>query len=371
MNICVLSMQRVPNFGSLLQGYALKSMLESLGHDVTFIDIEKRPEDDRLLENYRKEFSNEYKSKGKKYRKIFNKYFFNKLATREQSKRQSELMSRFQSDVLKLEDGANAKRYDCCVIGSDEVFNALNNTEWGFTSQLFGNVAQADKVITYAASCGFTAYDELPQAAVDTVKDSFKRISHFSVRDANTFDFVKKAAGIGAPIHCDPVVMWDFTHEAGSEPDVKGLPEKYCIVYAYHDRINAEPEINAVKSLCKKENMKIISVGASQAWIKHHVAASPFQIPKLFSNAQFVVTDTFHGTIFAAKYSRKLAVIIRRSNENKLSDLMKKLEIEDHKVQSAEQLPTIYQKEHDLTRMREIEARERARTTEYLNGALN
>ena len=38
-------MQRVGNFGSLLQSYALKVLLESLGHEVHFIDIEERSED--------------------------------------------------------------------------------------------------------------------------------------------------------------------------------------------------------------------------------------------------------------------------------------------------------------------------------------
>ena len=41
MNICILSMQRVNNYGSLLQSYSLKKTIESLGHKVYFIDIKK------------------------------------------------------------------------------------------------------------------------------------------------------------------------------------------------------------------------------------------------------------------------------------------------------------------------------------------
>ena len=37
----ILSMQRVQNFGSLLQSYSLKKMLEELGAEVHFIDIKK------------------------------------------------------------------------------------------------------------------------------------------------------------------------------------------------------------------------------------------------------------------------------------------------------------------------------------------
>ena len=42
MKVCILSMQRVGNMGSLLQSYALKTTIERLGHQVEFIDIAKK-----------------------------------------------------------------------------------------------------------------------------------------------------------------------------------------------------------------------------------------------------------------------------------------------------------------------------------------
>ena len=42
-------MQKVPNFGSLLQSYSLKKMLECMGAEVHFIDIEKNREDDKVV----------------------------------------------------------------------------------------------------------------------------------------------------------------------------------------------------------------------------------------------------------------------------------------------------------------------------------
>ena len=40
MKIGILSMQRIENFGSLLQAYALKKTLETFGNEVSFIDIQ-------------------------------------------------------------------------------------------------------------------------------------------------------------------------------------------------------------------------------------------------------------------------------------------------------------------------------------------
>ena len=49
MKVCILSMQKIQNFGSLLQAYGLKKMIEDLGHEVYFLDIKKIDADYELL----------------------------------------------------------------------------------------------------------------------------------------------------------------------------------------------------------------------------------------------------------------------------------------------------------------------------------
>ena len=63
---------------------------------------------------------------------------------------QNNLFDDFRADHLRINQKSD--RYDLCVIGSDEVFNCLSTGGWGFTSQLFGNVPEADSVITYEKS---------------------------------------------------------------------------------------------------------------------------------------------------------------------------------------------------------------------------
>ena len=62
MKVCILSMQRVGNMGSLLQSYALKTTIERLGHQVEFIDIEKREDDYKLLDDYKQKYDKEKES---------------------------------------------------------------------------------------------------------------------------------------------------------------------------------------------------------------------------------------------------------------------------------------------------------------------
>lgn len=155
MKVCILSMHRVDNMGSLLQSFALKTIIEKLGNEVEFIDITKRNEDNELLRGYKQEYHEERETTGLigKIKKI-DRFTLNRLKIKKKNLEQSNAFEDFRKSQLGIEK--RSPEYDVCVIGSDEVFNCLNSGAWGFTSQLFGNVPEADKVITYAASCGST-----------------------------------------------------------------------------------------------------------------------------------------------------------------------------------------------------------------------
>ena len=369
MKICILSMQRVLNYGSLLQAYSLKKTLESLGHTVSFIDIEPNEEDNRKREATMS-FSEglQTTSKGIVYRLLqqdtFLPYAFGKIKAK---KEVSRLQLDFARDQLGLNDTNNSQKYDLCVIGSDEVFNCLNDASWGFTTQLFGNVSQADRVITYAASCGFTKFEKLSPAISEAIRSAFNRVSAFSVRDENTAEFVRCLSDKAPIYNLDPVAVGNFDEEIEQHSDcLKKLPKRYCIIYAYHGRISSKEEIKEILKLCREKKMTPVSIGGYQKWVHKHLALSPFEVLCAFKNAEYVVTDTFHGAIFSAKYAKRFAIIVRGSNNNKLSDLISRLQIEDHRVNSIDMISKLYSLTDDKKIMREIENAQYKKTVEYL-----
>lgn len=226
MKVCILSMQRVSNMGSLLQSYALKTTIERLGHQVEFVDIEKREEDYKLLGDYKQKYDKEKETTGfiGKIKKT-DRYTLNRLRIKKKSIVQENIFEQFRQKELFID--RRSSKYDVCVIGSDEVFNCLNSGAWGFTSQLFGNVSNADKVITYAASCGSTKYQELPQSVADKIRSAFERVSAFSVRDNNTHRFVGNLTEKNIVDSLDPVLIYNFDKkvETATLPE---LPAHYC-----------------------------------------------------------------------------------------------------------------------------------------------
>lgn len=368
MKICILSMQKVPNFGSLLQSYSLKKMLEELGAEVHFIDIERNDEDDSKVKFERKIFKNEVEDNLgilSKLKKI-DKYFFNRINIRCIANKQDVLFENFRKNNLNIQDEANNKEYDLCVIGSDEVFNCMAPSPWGFTSQLFGNVRQAKDVITYAASCGSTIYSQLNSEMCDVIRKAFKNISGFSARDENTRSFMKQLTERNIEGHLDPVWVGDFTEEINQTKISVKLPERYCIVYSYYNRIHTSDEIEAILDFCKEKKLEPVAVGAPQMWLKNYVAVSPFEMLKIFEKANFIITDTFHGTIFSEKFNGYYAVLFRDSNKNKLSDLVKRINAEEHVISNFTELNKVYEICGDRDKSLELQKECREKSMEYL-----
>ena len=268
-----------------------------------------------------------------------DKYFLKRIVYLFKEKKQKRIFDLFRREYLEI--NKSFSKYDVCIIGSDEVFNCLTPSKWGFTSQLFGNVPEARKIITYAASCGTTTYKELPVSVRERIRETFKRVDAFSVRDNNTYEFVDKLCKKSVSINLDPVLVGNFDTEMALEKITK-KKRPICLIYAYGDRIHDENDIRSIKKFCKKKNMQIIAVGAPQKWADRYLVLNPFQLLELFKLSSFVITDTFHGTIFSIKYADKYSIIVRNSNSNKLCDLVNRLKQTDHVIKDFSNLDSIY-----------------------------
>ena len=83
-------------------------------------------------------------------------------------------------------------------------------------------------------------------------------------------------------------------------------------------------------------------------------------------NADFIITDTFHGSVFSIKMNTKFCTIIRKSNYNKLYYLLRKLEHTKQIVSNVDDIEQIYNKEIDFKNSNSILDLERTKTIDYL-----
>ncbi|MHB8077056.1 polysaccharide pyruvyl transferase family protein [Desulfosporosinus fructosivorans] len=353
MRVGIMSMQRIKNYGSFLQAYGLKITIENLGHEVVFVDY--KIEEPIVPSNHGKSFI--YRSARKVYLKI-----------REVVYKKKTFSSLFDIKYFAMLGVSEIRKYrtkvDVLVIGSDEVFNCLQtNPKVGYSKELFGKDNAAGKVISYAASCGHTTIEGLKTYGVDSeVGELLRAFSSISVRDNNSFEVVKELTGIPPVINVDPVIISDFDKLI---PPQSGLTN-YILIYAYPNRINSEVEINAIKRFAEKYNKILVSVGTHQKWTDIKLEADPFELLAYVKGADYIITDTFHGSIYSIKYNRPFATIIRESNKQKLRDLLQRFSVEDREVMDMDKLEGILQRSINFERVNRIISVETEKSIRYL-----
>lgn len=369
MKVGIMSMQRIVNHGSFMQAYALKKMIEELGHEVVFVDFHVG-----LTIDKKKDLKKQIRHCiGKSYiGSIYHKY---KSINKNLYK--SELEIKYEQCLLML-GVTNEYRYRTCVdvlvIGSDEVFNCIQtNPKVGYSPELFGYKNRANKVITYAASFGSAKLEQLKNFQIDLeISNYLCKIDKISVRDENSKEIVNNLCGVIPEIHLDPVLVGNIENDFA----VKCKEDKYIAVYGYVNRFTDEEGV-AIRKYAKEKKLKLISLYGKQTFCDQNIVCRPDEVMGYFKNAEYIITDTFHGTIFSIINEKQFAVFVRSNsnalatNQEKLCDLLIRMQLNTQKVRSLDQLPSILESHIDYGRIKEIRSQQRKRTIDFLKTNLN
>lgn len=372
MKVGIMSMQRICNYGSFLQAYCLKNMIESLGHTVEFVDY--KPGKPILDESYSK--ASYMKSKMRDLIMDTAVFLEPALFFLPQNFRHSLKFKRDYAKRYLPLLGMQKKNFnpdiDTLVIGSDEVFNCFQkNPKVGFSKDLFGHRSKANKIISYAASFGNTTYEEIEKKGLSAeLSELFSKFSAISVRDQNSENIIKKLSNTTPSLNFDPVLMYDFSRDVPKFC----TEENYIVIYAYRGRIT-QKEIAAIKSFAAKRGLKTVSVGGVQPFCNVCIDGSPFEIMDYIRKAEYVITDTFHGTVFSVINHKKFVSFVRGGhgkdygNHEKLIDLLSRLEL-DSRAAPIDDFEYIIDTPIDYTRVDNIISEGRNNAMEYLKNNL-
>ncbi len=362
IKVGILSMQRIQNYGSFLQAYGLKHILEDLGCEVEFLDYHPgrtliAPDGgngisrkvSKVLEVFKGSAPFREKIRFIKYKKNYAKNYYPYLGITDEMHYSSPV------DVL--------------VIGSDEVFNCVqNNTNVGFSPELFGQKRNAKKIISYAASFGNTTLKKLKKYGVDSeIQAWLKEFDAISVRDKNSGEIIKSLLGNEPYYNLDPVLMYDFVGKCKEIP--KTVPEKnYMLLYGYSGRFTKQ-ECQEIRKYADSKGLKIFCIGGVQDCCDKFIDVNPFEVIAYFQHADYVVTDTFHGTIMSVITHRKFVSVVRKSgygNSEKMTDLLNRLSLDDRTIDDLTNIADEVDKIIDYNKIDEVILVERNKCYEYL-----
>lgn len=360
MKVGILSMQRVVNYGSFLQAFALRKILEGMGASCSFIDIKSGQQLERLVNK---------SCKTNLLKKAFQHFLSGDLICKTKAwvynRKVKDTFTKSFFDLLGLQHENKDEFYDLVVIGSDEVFNCCQKGSWGFTTHLFGDQIKANKIITYAASCGSTTIKDIDKHELrGSITDALKNVSSISVRDKNTYDMIKEVTGEDPVMHVDPVIIYNFEEYL---PDQLPISD-YIVVYAYPDSINNKDEIEAIVNYSKSKNKKLVSIGCCYKWCdKAIIPTTPFEVLSYFRHADYVITDTFHGIVFSFKYNKNFCAFARNNNALKITYLLKQFNLESRMALCPSDVKRILDHNADYDMTNRIVQRETEKSIQYIS----
>ena len=373
-------MQRVNNYGSFMQALSLKTILEELGHEVVFVDFKAKPSI-----QHRRSFHYWIDRAKSLIRETRLYWIIANIVRRRQIgyRIPKPVLSENQAFIQALEElGVDNEhphyhtKVDALIIGSDEVFNCLQNTDnVGYSLELFGKNNRARILLSYAASFGNTTLERLEQYGVQRqIGRYLDKFDAISVRDENSAQIVRKLTGKEPFQHLDPALIGGIEKMNWKENDEKN----YIALYAYSNRISKE-EGEQISSFANGRGLRVLIINGVQKNCSFETIKNrdPKEIIPYVRNANMLITDTFHGTIFSIINHIPFAVYCRKpqdvsySNSEKLLDLLKKFDLTDRLISESNDLDTVFSRRIDFEKLDMIRAKERAETIQYFKNALS
>ena len=314
LRIGVLTFHRCINYGSYWQTRCLVEGLKQRGHQAVILDHHSKrvnraewkcafqpvlptavPHGDGLL----------YKQKIRKFLSAFE--------------------SLPLSASFPLEEPAQMSEYDLVVVGSDEVWN-LSHPWFGGSSLFFGDGIRSPKLISYAASFG--SYDHTLGLEEEWTR-KLQNFDHISVRDENSQYIIKKALGFEPQMVLDPCLQFPVS-SAGE--DTPYIPKTYIAVYGHNF---SQFFIGQVRKYAVAAGLPLISIGYRNDWADEQwLTAGPGEFASFMEQAKGIVTNFFHGCVFALNYSRPFVCEKSAYRSNKLQGLVNKIGCQKHLMDS-------------------------------------
>ena len=249
---------------------------------------------------------------------------------------------------------------DVVVVGSDEVWN-FRHPWYAACPLFFGEGLRAERVVSYAASFG--CHDAAERLG-EPWAGRLRRFSALSVRDDNSRRLIQEGLGLEPALTLDPCLQFADVCRGTAETDTR-----LAVVYGHGFSPGV---VAATRRWAAARKVRLVSVGYRNDWAdEQRLDACPEEFSRLIGCARAVVTNFFHGCVFAMLNEKPFACDVTPYRWQKVSSLLRQLGVDDRllKEQAEDRLPRLLD-EPPGERVRARIAELRARSSDFLDHAL-
>ena len=325
MRVGIVTFHNALSYGAMLQAYALQQSIRGLEHEAIIIDyipngIRWPSWWDRFLT---KSFSGYIaKSNHYKFSKVFAGF----------AQKHLNLSRRFVTE----RDLKNANTYvDAFVCGSDQIWSPRNFESTGEINRAFF-LTFADltkRLVAYAPSFGRTPDDSF----IEAVKPYLDRIESISVREESAARLLKDKLGRPVKCVCDPTVLLGrkgFDSMLSDGDAIAAGDYVFCFQLSYCLPRDRQILNRICASIPNLKDVKIALRPLSYQEIGQNVIPTPDDWIRLIRDSRFVVTNSFHGTVFSLLYHRPFVSLgwKRQEKNTRMRELLTRIGLADRLV---------------------------------------
>lgn len=290
------------NYGNRLQNFALQKVLQSYNVQADTIVI-KTNKLDKLKKDLWIGGIHGISDLNQMLKKNFSKMTPSSIERRKNYKAMQAakwgIIGRFSQkniSTLKVEKKYLThlqQHYDLFIVGSDQVWNP-NIIEFDPTH--FLDFTPKEKRYSYSASFGVDQLPKSPHGLKEHYRRYLQQMAYLSVREASGAKLVEELAGENADVAPDPTLLLS-KDEWYCELDIRGTEETRFLLIYFVSELSTEI-YQEIKRFAKEKQLLIVQI-MGDTFGKDRIVADPQQFVELIDQAQYVFTDSFHGSVFS------------------------------------------------------------------------
>lgn len=366
MKVDVITRHAVANYGSILQSYSTQKVMEKLGVECEIINYIREDEKGKNIWKMLLKRSNKWN------KNIITRLIYRIMQEPNYTYSYNKFLE-FRKEILKETREYNSldelkndlPEADVFCTGSDQVWGQIGNEPYD-EAYFLKFVPKNKKCIAYSASFGKKVNSK---ELLNNLNFLLKDYNKILVRENTAVEIIKSIGIENVEQVLDPTLLLDKEEWSKLAIDIKNKSD-YVLVYQLHD--NKQFEIFS-KQFAKKANLKLIRISPSISNIfktGHTVfMPTPQEFLGYIKNAKYILTDSFHGTVFSILFNKNFIDILPDKSATRIESILALTGLENRILKSYQDFSLI-NKNIKYKNINEILKKERIKSVNLLKEAI-
>ena len=263
------------------------------------------------------------------------------------------------------------RNFDAYICGSDQIWSAL---KLPINPQLFLNRVKPNCKIAYAPSMGL---DTLPLYYINKTKNYISDFKYLSVREISAKKALKEHMELDALQVLDPTMLVGTEMWNGLLIKERKIVLDYEYIFGYFLGEISDDVIRCINEIAEGREVIILPYEEDSEKVINgkYLLADPLDFVNLIKNAKYVLTDSFHGSVFSVLYDRQFVVtkrthVRRVAQTSRIISLLSKFGLEKQYCQHTEEMIDALKTTIDYSSKSQILQDEQKISRDFIDNAL-